>query len=191
MQYPAKMDLATFEKLKTKVITDGLIIDNSKSNIRTIQDRLARDIFYHNANHCGEEPKKREVEPNVDYKFIKATQKISTYAMADNKFPVKDVFMYHGKKDNQDVIDVNPMLKLTKYQKQPFKKEAGEENIEVLKDRWLNEYGPFPEPVVDIVDDTLKKAVGEAIGKNMGDEGKGEKKDDVKSRRLRKYALNK
>lgn len=111
--------------------------------------------------------------------------------MADNKFPVNDIFMYHGKKDNQNVIDVNPMLKLTKYQKQPFNKEAGEENIDVLKDRWLNEYGPFPEPVVNIVDDTLKKAVGDALGKNMGDEDKDDKKDDVRSRRLRKYALNK
>jgi len=45
--------------------------------------------------------------------------------------------------------------------------------------------------VVNIVDDTLKKAVGDALGKNMGDEDKDDKKDDVRSRRLRKYALNK
>jgi len=45
--------------------------------------------------------------------------------------------------------------------------------------------------VVNIVDDTLKKAVGDALGKNMGDEDKDDKKDDVRSKRLRKYALNK
>lgn len=98
--------------------------------------------------------------------------------MADNKFPVKDIFMYHAKKDNGDVIDVNPMLKLTKYEKEPFKKEAGEDNIEVLKERWLNNYGPFPDPVTTTVD--------EALGKTLGDVGidtkKDEKKDEKKSR---------
>lgn len=94
------MTLDDFNKLKTKVLTDAEIEPLAKANTRVVQNRFARDIFFHNANHCADIPRPRPVEPDVDYKFVKATQKVTTYAMADGKFPVKDVFMYHGLKDN-------------------------------------------------------------------------------------------
>lgn len=147
LKYPAKMSLDIFNKLKEKILTDAEIEPKAKANTRVVQNRFARDVYFHNANHCGPEPKPNPVEPDVDYKFVKATQKVTTYAMADEKFPVKDVFMYHAKKTDQNIINVNPNLKLTKFEKEPFRKDAGEENIDTLKNKWLKNYGPLPDPM--------------------------------------------
>lgn len=188
LKYPAKMDVDTFNKLKSKVLTDAEIEPVAKANTRVVQNRLDRDIFFHNANHCPNIPKPRPVEPNVDYKFVKATQKVTTYAMADGKFPVNDVFMYHAKKDNQDLIEVNKHLKLTKYKREPFKEDAGEENIEKLKEKWMRNYGPLPDPLEQ------QQLFKEALEKAGIDPAQIEKKDqdkqkDSKEFRFKKYRL--
>lgn len=42
---------------------------------------------------------------------------------------------------------MNKNIKLTKFSKEPFRKDAGEENIDILKEKWLREYGPLPDPM--------------------------------------------
>lgn len=109
--------------------------------------------------------------------------------MADGKFPVKDVFMYHGKKDDQDVIDVNKNIKLTKFAREPFAKDAGEENIDILKEKWLKEYGPMPDPMEE--QQLFKEALEKAGIDPAKVEGKDKDKEEKKDRRFKQYRIKK
>lgn len=89
------------------------------------------------------------------------------------------------------MIDVNKNIKLTKYKREPFAELAGVENIDILKEKWLKEYGPVPDPMEE--QQLFKQALEEAGIDPAKVVGKDEKKEDdkKKDRRFKHYRVNK
>lgn len=107
MSNTAEISEAQFNSLKSYGLDKALI---SPNNIRTRQPLNDRIVFFYSA--CLTPPVKPKVNPSGDFSYIKATQNLNMYALANASAPFQEVWAMNGDPKDRNKIKIGNNIEL-------------------------------------------------------------------------------